>query len=144
MSPGIGTMNELVRFWVGHNKLSGAIPPELGSRSSLYRQDLHGNEFSSPMPPELGLLDALNVSHNQPSGKIPAQSSGVKHVKYSDFSHNKLPRSPGMLGVVKSLVILDVSYNDFSGNFTNTSFDTSPVRSSLGTRGSTIPPLLIS
>ena len=64
------------RLYLGHNQLSGSIPPELGNLSELLGMILFVNRLSGPIPPELGNLSRLRIlslSDNQLSGSIPVE-----------------------------------------------------------------------
>ncbi|CAL9122458.1 unnamed protein product, partial [Musa textilis] len=69
--------------------------------SKLVQLDLSSNDFEGPIPPDLGELDSLggtlNLSHNRLSGAIPSE-----------------------LGNLPSTVILDLRYNNLSGEIPGT------------------------
>ena len=80
---------------LGHNNLTGSIPPNLGSLSQLQVLHFNGNYLSDTIPPELGNLTQLNalfLSDNLLAGQIPVA-----------------------LGELDNLIILQLSNNQFSG-----------------------------
>ncbi|KAK3130340.1 hypothetical protein QOZ80_6BG0492230 [Eleusine coracana subsp. coracana] len=126
LSPGIGSMPELTKLYLGRNRLTGGIPPELGSCAKLQLLDLGGNGFSGAIPPELGELPsleiALNLSSNRLSGEIPPRFAALDKLASLDLSRNQLSGTLAPLAALQNLVTLNVSYNGFSGELPDTPF----------------------
>ncbi|XP_034899685.1 leucine-rich repeat receptor-like serine/threonine-protein kinase RGI4 [Populus alba] len=122
----IGSLTELTKLNLAKNQLSGGIPAEIMSCSKLQLLNLGDNGFSGEIPRELGQIPALdislNLSCNQFSGKIPSQFSDLSKLGVLDISHNKLEGSLDVLANLQNLVLLNVSFNDFSGELPNTPF----------------------
>ncbi|CAL9056456.1 unnamed protein product [Musa banksii] len=88
---------QLQHLLLEENRFSGEIPAGVWAEmSKLVQLDLSSNEFEGPIPPDLGELDSLggtlNLSRNRLSGAIPSE-----------------------LGNLPSTVILDLRYNNLSG-----------------------------
>ncbi|KQJ90669.1 LRR receptor-like serine/threonine-protein kinase [Brachypodium distachyon] len=127
LRPGsIVSMQELTKLYLGKNRLTGGIPPELGSCQKLQLLDLGDNAFSGGIPAELGELPSLeislNLSCNRLSGEIPTQFAGLDKLGSLDLSHNQLSGSLDPLAALQNLVALNVSFNGFSGELPNTPF----------------------
>ncbi|GJN33680.1 hypothetical protein PR202_gb22301 [Eleusine coracana subsp. coracana] len=126
LSPGIGSMPELTKLYLGRNRLTGGIPPELGACAKLQLLDLGGNGFSGAIPPELGELPsleiALNLSCNRLSGDIPPRFAALDKLASLDLSRNQLSGTLAPLAALQNLVTLNVSYNGFSGDLPDTPF----------------------
>ncbi|EEF30210.1 receptor protein kinase, putative [Ricinus communis] len=122
----IGLLTELTKLVLARNQLSGRIPAEILSCSKLQLLNLGDNGFSGDIPKELGQIPALeislNLSSNQFSGVIPSEFSGLSKLAVLDLSHNKLKGKLDVLADLQNLVSLNVSFNDFSGEWPNTPF----------------------
>ncbi|KAK3432395.1 hypothetical protein EUGRSUZ_E04289 [Eucalyptus grandis] len=99
------------------NRLEGNIPSELGSVKSLDILDLCSNNLSG-LPIHLldSKLDNLNVAYNKLQGEIVLSD----HIMNARLSHLRLDHNLfiGSLSFLSSLVdlwVLDVSYNNFTG-----------------------------
>ncbi|URE12753.1 inactive leucine-rich repeat receptor-like protein kinase [Musa troglodytarum] len=93
---------QLQHLLLQENRFSGEIPAGVWAEmSKLVQLDLSSNDFEGPIPPDLGELDSLggtlNLSHNRLSGAIPSE-----------------------LGNLPSTVILDLRYNNLSGEIPGT------------------------
>ncbi|KAI3519836.1 hypothetical protein L1887_09052 [Cichorium endivia] len=90
----VGDLKMLTRLDLSDNDLSGDIPSSIGGCTNLVYLYLEGNLFQGMVPPSLSLLRALaklNLSHNNLSGQIPQYLERF------------------------SLIVLDLSFNDFEG-----------------------------
>ncbi|XP_058180429.1 cuscuta receptor 1-like [Rhododendron vialii] len=80
---------------LSHNRLTGAIPPEIGNITDL---------------------KALNLSHNNFTGPIPVTFSNLKNIESLDLSYNCLHgKIPSQLTELTFLVVFNLSYNNLSG-----------------------------
>ncbi|KAF6153840.1 hypothetical protein GIB67_001073 [Kingdonia uniflora] len=126
LNPNLGSLTELTKLILGKNQFSGNIPSELGSCGKLQLLDLGNNGFSGEIPKELAQIPvleiSLNLSCNQLSGEIPSQFSNLDKLGILDISHNKLVGNVDILAVLQNLVLLNISFNDFSGEMPNTPF----------------------
>ena len=86
-------LSELTALWLGHNQLSGPIPPELGSLYDLRELRLGFNRLSGAISPELGNLydlQWLGLNDNQLSGEIPAELGRFSRLKSLHLQNNQL------------------------------------------------------
>ncbi|RRT69604.1 hypothetical protein B296_00037233, partial [Ensete ventricosum] len=102
LPPALRGCRQLQHLLLEENRFSGEIPAGVWAEmSKVVQLDLSSNEFEGPIPPDLGELDslggALNLSHNRLSGAIPSE-----------------------LGNLPSTVILDLRYNNLSGEIPGT------------------------
>ena len=77
--------NDLTGIWLEHNKLRGPMPSISGDKdeeghrkSSLMTLSLTSNHVSGSLPDlsELELLEVMELSHNEMSGKVPSWLKG--------------------------------------------------------------------
>jgi Leucine-rich repeat (LRR) protein len=115
----LGRLVSLSKLILSRNSLSGLIPPSLGLCSSLQLLDLSSNELMGSIPMELCQIEALeialNLSCNGLTGPIPAQISALNKLSILDLSHNKLEGDLSALSGLDNLVLLNISYNYFTG-----------------------------
>ena len=79
---GVSTNNEghVVTLYLGHNSLSGAVPPEIGGLINLSYLYLGSNQLTGTLPPELGnltRLEFLDLSYNGLWGELPRSMTGA-------------------------------------------------------------------
>ncbi|CAK9227862.1 unnamed protein product [Sphagnum troendelagicum] len=125
----ISKLRNLTVLELSSNALNGSLPPELGFLVALQTLDLHGNQLSGPLPPQLGSLsqlEILDISSNQISGAIPPEIGSLMYTNVLILSDNALTGSiPSelsnlmMLQDLNSLILLNVSDNQFSGPVPN-------------------------
>ncbi|OEL32923.1 Tyrosine-sulfated glycopeptide receptor 1 [Dichanthelium oligosanthes] len=94
-----------ILLYLGNNRFTGSIPPEIG---------------------QLKMLNALNFSSNNLSGEIPWQISNLKSLQLLDLSNNQLTGElPSALSDLHFLSIFNVSNNELEGPIpTGAQFDT--------------------
>ncbi|KAF8408279.1 hypothetical protein HHK36_007428 [Tetracentron sinense] len=128
LSPSLGSLSSLTKLVLGKNRISGPIPSQIGLCTKLQLLDLSGNELSGQIPASVGKIPALeialNLSWNQLSGEIPAEFSRLDKLGILDLSHNQISGDLQLLAELQNLVVLNVSYNKFSGHVPDTSFFT--------------------
>nr|XP_027126683.1 LRR receptor-like serine/threonine-protein kinase isoform X2 [Coffea arabica] len=126
LSPSLGSLNSLTKLVLGKNKFSGKIPSQLGSCLKLQLLDLSSNGFSGEIPASLGKIPALeialNLSWNSLSGNIPSEFAALDKLGVLDISHNQLTGDLHFLADLQNLVVLNISYNNFSGRVPDTPF----------------------
>ena len=107
------------RLSLGHNELSGEIPPELVDLTSLLELYLDHNELSGEIPPELGNLtnlQGLYLWENELSGEIPAELGRLTNLQLLYLNRNKLSGEiPAALGGLTNLQKLYLDHNELSG-----------------------------
>ncbi|GJM98493.1 hypothetical protein PR202_ga15512 [Eleusine coracana subsp. coracana] len=104
-------MPELTKLYLGRNRLTGGIPPELGACAKLQLLDLGGNGFSGAIPPELGELPSLEIARST------SAATGSPATSRRAVGDTRAP-----LAALQNLVTLNVSYNGFSGDLPDTPF----------------------
>ncbi|XP_055815011.1 receptor-like protein Cf-9 homolog [Solanum dulcamara] len=142
----ICSSTSLIMLDLARNNLKGAIPQCLGNISTLQVLDMHHNSLSGTLPTIFSngsSLRSLNLHSNKLEGKIPRSLANCKELQVLDLGHNHLNDTfPMWLGTLPDLQVLslrsnklhgsiqpskiesmfpelriiDLSYNDFSGN----------------------------
>ena len=90
-------------LWIGDNRLSGTIPPELRDLASLKFLGLWSNNLSGPIPPELGEVTGLERVHlhrNNLTGPIPESFLELNGLELLRFERNADACAPGTTGFV--------------------------------------------
>ncbi|XLT26691.1 hypothetical protein HN873_057983 [Arachis hypogaea] len=128
---------------LSHNKFRGTIPQCVANLSSLYVLDLQTNKFHGTLPSNFSRnLNTLNLNGNQLEGHLPRSLSNCKDLMDLNLGDNQIEdtfphwlqslwileilvlRSNKLYGpivsfktkdVFPSLLILDISSNNFSG-----------------------------
>ena len=107
------------RLYLGHNELSGKIPPELGDLTSLLELYLDNNELSGEIPAELGRLtnlQGLYLWENKLSGEIPGELGDLANLLLLLLNNNELSGEiPAELGDLANLLWLYLGSNQLSG-----------------------------
>ena len=107
------------RLYLGHNELSGEIPPELGNLTNLQALYLWENELSGEIPAELGRLTNLQLlylNRNKLSGEIPAELGRLTNLQLLYLDQNELSGEiPPELGNLTNLRALIVWRTKLSG-----------------------------
>ena len=70
----------VVSLYLGHNSLSGAVPPEIGGLINLSQLGLGFNQLTGTLPPELGnltRLEFLDLSYNRLWGELPRSMTAL-------------------------------------------------------------------
>ncbi|CAJ1953075.1 unnamed protein product [Sphenostylis stenocarpa] len=131
---------------LSHNKLTGIIPQCLANSSSLQVLDLQSNKLHGTLPSSFSnncWLATLNLNENKLKGSLPESLSNCTHMEDLDLGNNQLEdtfphwlqslqylkvlvlRANKLHGPIVnlmtkhgfvSLVILDISSNNFSGS----------------------------
>ncbi|XP_047338904.1 receptor-like protein kinase HSL1 [Impatiens glandulifera] len=116
---GIGSLNKLIVFEANDNLFIGSIPDEFTELSKLVRLDLSNNNLSGKILvgiQELKQLNELKLSNNSLSDQIPKEIGSLPALDYLDLSSNlfwgEIP--PELQNL--QLNILNLSYNDLSGD----------------------------
>lgn len=126
LSPNLGSLSSLTKLILRKNQLSGSIPRELRSCTKLVLLDLSSNHLTGKIPSSVGKIPALeialNLSWNKLSGKIPVEFSDLDKLGVLDLSHNQLSGDLQPLFNLQNLVVLNISYNNFSGRVPDTPF----------------------
>ncbi|KAL4573109.1 hypothetical protein LXL04_019904 [Taraxacum kok-saghyz] len=129
--PSITTLNNIVYLNLSMNGLTKKIPKGFQDMVALEALDVHGNMLEGDFDPEFLLFTTaihvdfsgnLLTSSNKDGKFLPGISDTVK---YLNLSRNRLTGSlisGGAAQVFGSLVVLDLSYNQFSGELPSFNF----------------------
>uniref|UniRef100_J3L3Y2 non-specific serine/threonine protein kinase n=1 Tax=Oryza brachyantha TaxID=4533 RepID=J3L3Y2_ORYBR len=109
----------LQKFISGNNNFSGDIPASLGNGMPLLQNlNLSGNQLSGKIPKSVAMFKALtqlDLSRNQLSGEIPAELAAVPVLNALDLSSNRLSGDiPPSLARL-NLNVLNLSSNQLGG-----------------------------
>ncbi|XP_021637543.2 probable LRR receptor-like serine/threonine-protein kinase At3g47570 [Hevea brasiliensis] len=116
----IGKLKKLQGLSIYSNRLSGNIPSSLGNLSWLSELYLHDNQLQGTIPSSLQYcknLLKLYLFQNNLSGSITQEVFNLSSLSISlNLAHNQFTGSlPSVVGNLKGLGELDVSWNEFSG-----------------------------
>jgi hypothetical protein len=118
----IGMLTSLTKLILSGNRLSGTVPPEIRSCSRLQLLDLDGNSFSGKIPGSIGKIPGLEIAVNLSCGTIPSEFGGLVRLGVLDVSHNQLSSDLQPLSALQNLIVLNISFNGFTGWLPETSF----------------------
>ncbi|GJZ64608.1 leucine-rich repeat-containing protein [Tanacetum coccineum] len=112
--------NNWVNVIIGHNTLSGSIPPHVGCLRQLETLSLYNNNFSGELPLSLKnctKLSLLDLGANKLHGNIPVWigKSFSRLYALSLKSNNFFGAIPSQICQLASLQILDLSFNNLHG-----------------------------
>ncbi|KAG6544695.1 hypothetical protein Mapa_013885 [Marchantia paleacea] len=120
----LGNCPSLEHLALTNNKLEGQIPPSFGQNFglSLRTLSLSNNRFWGPIPDSIGncsSLQVLDLSRNYLNGSLPTSvdlDSLADSLIVLTVAHNSLSGEfPLWITILKSLKVLDLSYNYFWG-----------------------------
>ncbi|MBQ8008764.1 MAG: leucine-rich repeat domain-containing protein [Bacteroidaceae bacterium] len=150
----IGDLKDLTVLDLSNNSLSGTIPESIGNLTNLTTLDLSSNNFSSYKPsaaPQLASTEStsslaptlatafpttignltklmtLDLSGNKLSGEIPSSVGNLKQLQVLVLSDNDITGGLPTFIAVLPLVVLDLSNNEFTGDFVKWFFEELPV-----------------
>ncbi|KAF3947353.1 hypothetical protein CMV_026502, partial [Castanea mollissima] len=119
-TPGLDMLVHARHFHLGHNKLSGRIPPQIfSSKMVLIHVLLDGNQLTGSIPSTLGLVQALEVLRidgNALSGPVPSNFNNLTNLNQMFLSNNKLTGPLPNLTGMNRLSYVDISNNTFDGS----------------------------
>jgi len=111
--------SNLLHLDLGHNNLSGFIPPEIGNLGALRFLRLSRNQLTGSVPSTIGNLSqvtAIDLSGNLLTGSIPATIGELQNLLWLQMSENLLSGSiPGELSNCGSLLWLNLYQNQLTG-----------------------------
>ncbi|KAL4576202.1 hypothetical protein LXL04_012291 [Taraxacum kok-saghyz] len=116
----LGNCHRLLELYIGDNKLSGTIPKQLLQLSSLtIALDLSQNNLSGSLPTDVGdlkMLAYLDLSENLLSGNIPSSIGACTSLTFLSLKDNLFQGMvPPSLSFLRALEELDISHNNLSG-----------------------------
>ena len=118
------TYSAVMTLDLGHNSLSGTMPPQLGNLALEYLS-LSANSLSGTLPPQLGSLTALRYLYlggfllqgDGLSGTLPPQLASLTALKALSVDQSRLsgtvPLQLGKLTAMRRLYLYD---NDLTGS----------------------------
>ncbi|KAM3337506.1 hypothetical protein P3S68_031831 [Capsicum galapagoense] len=124
----LGSITALQVLDMRHNNLSGNLPRAFSNGSSLRSLNLHGNKLEGEIPRSLANckeLEVLDLGDNHLIGTFPMWLGTLPKLQVLILRSNKLHGSIGTLrneNMFLKLVIIDLSYNAFSGNLPKSLF----------------------
>ncbi|KAG7351070.1 two component regulator [Nitzschia inconspicua] len=106
------------------NSVMGRLPAQLGLLADLRFVDLTNNHITGTLPTEFGWLRRMRqikLRLNSLTGMIPKTFAGMSHLKLFDVSNNQMTGTlPPELGNLTALEYLDVSHNQLDGTVPST------------------------
>ncbi|PHT98164.1 hypothetical protein BC332_32911 [Capsicum chinense] len=124
----LGSITALQVLDMRHNNLSGNLPRAFSNGSSLRSLNLHGNKLEGEIPRSLANckeLEVLDLGDNHLIGTFPMWLGTLPKLQVLILRSNKLHGSIGTLrneNMFLKLLIIDLSYNAFSGNLPKSLF----------------------
>ncbi|KAI3829809.1 hypothetical protein L1987_03937 [Smallanthus sonchifolius] len=123
----LGEFSSLQSLYLSVNFISGQIPLEIGYGSSLSDIDLGNNLLTGSLPASVWnlceRLVSIRVHGNLLSGSVPEPALPnvtCSNLLYFDFGQNKFSGGfPKFISDLKSLRLIDLSSNNFSGEIPN-------------------------
>ena len=120
-------MHGLQHLVVSQNSLDGTIPTELGSLSNMTSLSVRNNGITGTLPGQIftPALQSVLVGNNHLSGSIPLELFTVsRSLTNVDLKSNGLIGTiPPGLSALKSLKMLSLGQNDFTGTLPGTIFN---------------------
>ncbi|XP_075476154.1 LOW QUALITY PROTEIN: uncharacterized protein LOC142517671 [Primulina tabacum] len=115
----IGSLENLVEFSASDNAFTGGIPGSIVNLRQLGRLDLSNNELTGGIPKgtdSMMDLNELNLANNRLSGYIPDELGNLPSLSYLDLSQNNFIGPVPMSLQNLKVNMLNLSYNQLSGN----------------------------
>ncbi|KZV54214.1 hypothetical protein F511_36782 [Dorcoceras hygrometricum] len=115
----IGLLESLIVFSASDNEFTGEIPGSIVNLEQLGRLDLSNNELTGGIPngtESMKELNELNLANNRLSGYIPDELGKLQLLNYLDLSKNNFIGLVPMSLQSLKLNMLNLSYNQLSGN----------------------------
>ncbi|XP_059451361.1 MDIS1-interacting receptor like kinase 2-like [Corylus avellana] len=112
-------MKSLSQLSLQNNRLTGPIPSTIGNLIGLQNLDLSLNQIKGSIPVEIGNLAnlvELFLDYNNLIGPIPTQITTISSLGYLRLGHNFISGELIQLEALGGLMLLDLSYNNFTGN----------------------------
>ncbi|CAN4104949.1 unnamed protein product [Withania somnifera] len=100
---------------LSYNDMSGTIPDISRKMSALALIDLGSNSFNGPVPQLPTDMTTVDLSRNKFSGNISFACDNFDYLGYVDLSDNLFAGELPHCWKLRSLVRLNLAYNNFSG-----------------------------
>jgi Leucine-rich repeat (LRR) protein len=118
----VGMLTSLTKLILSGNRLSGTVPLKIRSCSRLQLLDLDGNSFSGKIPGSIGKIPGLEIAVNLSCGTILSEFGWLVRLGVLDVSRNQLSGDLQPLFALQNLVVLNISFNGFTGRLPETAF----------------------
>ncbi|XP_073120173.1 uncharacterized protein [Henckelia pumila] len=115
----VGLLENLVEFSASDNHFTGEIPGSIVNLGQLWRLDLSNNELTGGIPKGIESmkgLNELNLASNRLSGYIPDELGNLLSLNYLDLSQNNFIGPVPMSLQNLKVNMLNLSYNQLSGD----------------------------
>ncbi|KAB1671052.1 hypothetical protein [Gossypium barbadense] len=126
----VGHLKRLVYLSLEFNHLNGEIPEELNNFSNLQEIAFTANNITGEIPVSFGdmknlmklhlaynlLIGVLSLQHNKLKGTIPSSLGKLSNLEHMYIGTNKLSGSVPPVHNFSSLLVLDATENQLSGN----------------------------
>ncbi|KAG6395626.1 hypothetical protein SASPL_141749 [Salvia splendens] len=115
------SLSELSVLDLSENRFGGGVATTLFQLGKLSSLQLGANLLGGAIPTSIGLeveaqsLRSLNLSRNGLIGRFPVEFGKLKMLEQLDISCNNLSGSLEIIGELRSLTEINVSYNSFTG-----------------------------
>ncbi|XP_039166583.1 probable LRR receptor-like serine/threonine-protein kinase At3g47570 [Eucalyptus grandis] len=123
ISPHIGNLSFLRKFYLSNNSLIGEIPPQVGRLRRLLLLQIDNNSLSEEIPRNVSgcsKLVTLTIAYNQLTGVIPTELGSLSKLQYLSFYENALSGNvPSSFGNLSSLQVLELTGNNLDGSIPN-------------------------
>ncbi|XP_059644875.1 probable LRR receptor-like serine/threonine-protein kinase At3g47570 [Cornus florida] len=116
-------MTELQRLYLDDNRIEGFIPKEICSLHNLGDISLNNNDLSGSIPACIGNVSGLRtllLHSNSLNSSIPLSLWSLDNLWFLNLSFNSLTTIDPNIIALKSLQIIDLSWNQISGNIPST------------------------
>lgn len=118
----IGNLSEMLYLNLSYNQIAGELTSELAYATKLVDLNLLVNQFTGTIPiqfTKLSKLTSLQLAVNKFSGELdPEILSNYQNITYLDLSYNQFTGNfPSSVGKMTFLTDLVISNNKFTGTF---------------------------
>ena len=122
----IGNLTKLTVLELSNNKLDGEMPATIGNLTSLTVLNISSNKIDGSIPTTIGQLTSLtvlNIGNNQLSGELPSSMENLTQLEQLQAGNNDFQGGLPTWVSGLPLTTLDLSNNDFTGDFVKWFFE---------------------
>ncbi|XP_010272760.1 PREDICTED: probable leucine-rich repeat receptor-like serine/threonine-protein kinase At3g14840, partial [Nelumbo nucifera] len=130
----LAKLTNLKEFWMNDNQFTGKIPSFIGNWTKLEKLSIQASGLQGPIPPQVSLLTNLTdlrISDlNGTEGNFPLLNNMKMMMTLILRSCNLIGEFPSSLGNgnFESLIILDLSFNKFTGQIPRSFYKRSKIQ----------------